>query len=181
MRALAVVVDAPFFDFDASTSERRETRLRKTLVAEVAIERLDVGILSRLPGLDEIQLHAVRVRPLLERYRNEFRPVIDAKALRKSVKPNQFIEDSDDAGRGQRRVDLDREALARKGINDIEHADLAAISQVVVNEVHRPTLVRARHESGRHGTDRAKFPTVATLHGQAGCAIDAVYTLAFTS
>ena len=82
MRALAVVVDPRFLDFDACARERREARLREALVTEVAIERCDMGILRRLTGLNEIEFHTVRVGPFFERCGNEFRSVIDAQTLR---------------------------------------------------------------------------------------------------
>ena len=51
MRTFAVVVDPPFFDFDARASERRKTRLREALVAEVAVERFDMCVLGWLTRL----------------------------------------------------------------------------------------------------------------------------------
>ena len=57
MWTLAVVVDPPLLDLDARTSERRETRLGKALIAEEAIEGLDMRVLGRFAGLNEIECY----------------------------------------------------------------------------------------------------------------------------
>ena len=42
----------------------------QALVAEAAIERLNEGIFHRFSGLNEIELHATLIRPVLERARD---------------------------------------------------------------------------------------------------------------
>ena len=60
VRAVAVVVDAPELCLDASARDGGPVRLREALVAEVAVEALDVSILRGLAGLDEVQRDACR-------------------------------------------------------------------------------------------------------------------------
>ena len=49
----------------------------QTLITQPTVERLDVRVLGRLAGSDEIQFHAPQVAPLVERLGREFRSVID--------------------------------------------------------------------------------------------------------
>jgi len=57
VRSLLVVVLPPLFDLDDRVV--REPVLVQALVAERAIEALTEAVLHRLPGIDEVELHAV--------------------------------------------------------------------------------------------------------------------------
>src|SRR5215472_14484425 len=85
VRALAVVLDAPELDLCPGAVERWEVRLGEALVAEAPVEALDVTVLRRLAGLDEVDLHAVLERPAVQRGRDEFGTVVDAKCLGHAV------------------------------------------------------------------------------------------------
>ena len=65
----------------------------------------------------------------------------------------------------QRAIDVDRDALARKVVHDIERAKAAAIGERIDHEIHRPALARTVWQCERHtlGT-REMFPrTTADL------------------
>ena len=53
MRALGVVLDAPRFDEPAGMAYGQEPMLVQTLIAELAVETFDLGILIRLPRSNE--------------------------------------------------------------------------------------------------------------------------------
>ena len=59
-----------------------EPVLVQALVAELAVEALDVGVLRRLAGLDQAQLDAALVGPLVERPARELRPLVGPDRLR---------------------------------------------------------------------------------------------------
>src|SRR5262249_6105159 len=86
-------------------------------------------------------------------------------------------EHADGAARWQRRVDLDGEALARERIDDVERAQTATVAEVVVDEVHRPALVRARHFDGRRRPRLARLATPSPPNGEPGGPVDAVDAL----
>lgn len=62
---------------------------------------------------------------------------------------NDPIEQSDHPFRGQREIDLDTQSFAVIVVDHVEQTDAAAISQVVVHEVHRPGLVDLRGHGQR--------------------------------
>ena len=62
-----IVVHAPGLDDLARVSQAEEPVLVQALVAEPAIETLDVGILIRLARVDEVQPNAAGVDPRIER------------------------------------------------------------------------------------------------------------------
>src|SRR5712664_2752527 len=76
VRPNRIVVQAPGFDDLARLSQAEEPVLVETLVAEPAVEALDVGILVWLAGLDEVQPDALRVGPRIERAAGELGPIV---------------------------------------------------------------------------------------------------------
>lgn len=59
------------------------------------------------------------------------------------VAPHELVENGKDATRWQRGVHRDGEALARECVDDVEGAELAPVAEIVVDEIHRPALVRS--------------------------------------
>ena len=51
----------------------------QTLIPHPSVEALDVAVLNRLAWLDEVDLHAVRCRPLIESFADQFQSVVDRK------------------------------------------------------------------------------------------------------
>ena len=73
---MRIVVDPPGFDLGARILDRKELRDVQALVAQPAVERLYVPVLSRLSRMDEVELYPALIRPLLERLRGELGAVI---------------------------------------------------------------------------------------------------------
>jgi len=63
VRPRAVEVDPPRLDLRPRILQVGEPVLVEALVTQLAFEALDVGVLDRLPGPDELQLDPALVRP----------------------------------------------------------------------------------------------------------------------
>src|SRR5262245_11447708 len=63
---MLVVVEAPGFDLLPGILERDELMHVQALVAQAAVERLDVRVLHGVAGMDEGERHAAAIRPVLE-------------------------------------------------------------------------------------------------------------------
>jgi hypothetical protein len=73
-----IVVYAPALDDLARVRQAEEPVFVQALVAEAAVEALDVGILVRLARVNEVQSDALRVRPGIEGSPDELRPIVPA-------------------------------------------------------------------------------------------------------
>ena len=81
VRPFPIVFDSPLFDFAARIVERDEDVFVETLLPQPAVEALDEGVLNRLARLDELQLHAAFVGPLIEYAASKFRAIIRGEAV----------------------------------------------------------------------------------------------------
>ena len=79
-----------------------------------------------LPGIDEAQPHAAFDRPLIERPAGQLRAVVQDELGGPSALRRQPLQDGNDAGAGQRDVDLDRQRLAGEEIEHAQQPDTAA-------------------------------------------------------
>jgi hypothetical protein len=50
----------------------------QALVTQPTVERLDVCVLGRLAGPDEVELYAPQLTPLVQHFGREFRSVVDS-------------------------------------------------------------------------------------------------------
>src|SRR5690242_11085644 len=82
MRAHRIVVRAPRFDSFACIVQADERLLVQTLLAQSAVEALDVRVFHRLTRTDELQSDAMFVRPCVERLADELRTVINLNRTR---------------------------------------------------------------------------------------------------
>ncbi len=78
VRAETIVVEAPRLDGVPGLGQAKESVFVEALVAEPSVEALDVGILVRLAGLDEVQLNALGIRPTVERAPDKLEAVVPA-------------------------------------------------------------------------------------------------------
>src|SRR5690349_6869086 len=82
VRADLVEVDTPARDLLSGLCQRLEPVLVQALVAELAIEALDVGVLRRLARLVQDVLDALGPCPRQEGSAGELRPLVGADGLR---------------------------------------------------------------------------------------------------
>ena len=112
-----VVVPPPLLNLEAGIDEIQKPVCGETLVAKAAVKALDVGILNGFAWTDERELHAVPIRPDVERPRNELGPVIDDQGAWEPALGRQRIERRNHAGCRQRSVRIDARAFARELID----------------------------------------------------------------
>ena len=62
---MAIVVDPPSFGLGARVLDRQELRNVQTLIAQSPVEGFYVPVLRGVPGMDEVELRATVIRPLL--------------------------------------------------------------------------------------------------------------------
>src|SRR5918998_6039514 len=120
-----------------------------SILAEAAVEALDRGILHRLAGIDEEQLHAVLMGPAVEITTAEFGPVVHDQHVRVAAVAGDVLEHRHHPLAGQREVDQDGRALARAVVLEVSGTEPAAVGQAILGEVQGPALV---------GGDRAPMP-----------------------
>src|ERR1700687_2331904 len=117
VRPNRIVVQAPGFDDLARLSQAEEPGLIETLVAEPAVEALDVGILVWLAGLDEVQPDALRVGPRIERSADGLGSLCRDEHRRLPAGLDQALEHFDDPATADRGIHFDRQAGPREVIH----------------------------------------------------------------
>jgi hypothetical protein len=85
VRTLGVVFDAPGLDDPSGLSHRDQPVFVQTLVAELAVEALDVCVLIGPAGPDERQLHAALVSAGIEHLAFELWSMIHGDRLRQAA------------------------------------------------------------------------------------------------
>src|SRR6056297_1412283 len=138
----------------------------QAVVPELAVEAFDEGILGRFARLDQVQLDATVSRPEELRLAGELRTVVADEHRRQRTPVGQLVELAGQALAGDREVD------------DVQHAQAPPVSQLIADEVHRPSLVGPvgyGHRDSR--PDQLLAPLGANL--QALLAVEAIGALGF--
>src|SRR5262245_22115963 len=91
-----IVVHAPGLDDLTRVRQAAEPVLVQALVTESAVETLDVGILIRLAGFDEVQPDAVGVGPCIQRSADELGSIVRDQDCRCPPRLDEALEDLDD-------------------------------------------------------------------------------------
>ena len=118
----------------------------KPVIANRPVIALDVGVLLRLARLDEVDTDAAFCCPRQGHGADVFRAVVAPDRNWLSAPFNDPVERAYHAFGRQREVDLDSQTFAVEVVDHIEQTDPAPIGELVVHEVHRPTLIdRGRH------------------------------------
>src|SRR5690348_11619892 len=99
--------------------------LVQTLVAELAVEALDVRVLHGLARSDEREANPASVRPRVEHLAFELRPVVDGDRSRQPAAISKALEQGRDTSSCDRGVDLDDQTLAAVVVDDRETPQLA--------------------------------------------------------
>lgn len=82
MRPLLVVVSTPFLHLRARIVKRQEPAGVQALAAQLAVKRLDEGIVRRLSGSAEVERHVIGIGPEVEIAGNELRSLDNPDDLR---------------------------------------------------------------------------------------------------
>ena len=108
MRPDRVVVLPPRLDEAPRLVKGSKPMFVQAFIAQSTVEALDVGVLHRLARLDEVQLDATAVRPGIQGAARKLWAIIDGEGLGQPVGLGQAVQNLDDLGAGQRRVDCNR-------------------------------------------------------------------------
>ena len=127
MRPDGVVVDAPRLDDPPDLGEGGEDALVQALVAQLAVEAFDEGVLHRLARRDVVSLDALPGRPA----QHGLAIAVTHSRSRIILSP------------GRQKVRHRRQAPAVEVVDYVEEAKPPAVGKLVADEVERPTLVRA--------------------------------------
>jgi hypothetical protein len=141
MRANRVVVGAPCFDAFACVIKTGERMLIQTFFAQSPIEAFDVRVFDGLARPDELQPHAVFVRPGIERLADEFRSVVDLYQLWPSPVLAQLFKHACNSGAGEREIHFDARAFTIPCVDNGQHPYAPAIDERIGHKVHCPALV----------------------------------------
>jgi len=116
----------------------------QALAAEASVERLYEGVVGRLPWPREVERDALGIGPQVEIAADELGALVDPDRLRiAQFRADPFQRGDDVLGPiAEARIDCWREA--REGVDHRQNPDLAARGELVVDEVHRPDIVRLR-------------------------------------
>ena len=147
MRALLIVVSAPILQFFPGVFKAHEPVSVQALGPEPAIERFDKRIVRWLSRPGEVQRHAVGIGPEVEIARDELRSLVDTDRPRDSRPVSRPAQPSATTSSARQ---LNRRSLTgaqrERRVDHRQHPDLPAHRQLIVDEAHRPGLVRL------HGT-----------------------------
>lgn len=81
MRTVGVVGPAPAFDLELSVLQGKEVVLVEALDPESPVEALDVGVLHRLPRLNELAFDTAIGRPGIKRLTPKLAAIVERAAL----------------------------------------------------------------------------------------------------
>ena len=176
-----VVVPTPILHFLLSVCKAQEPVSIEALRPEAPIECFDERIVGRFSRPREVERNAALIGPQAEITRDELSALIDPDRRREShfiADPFQYIHD---VGAAEGEPWLQRRREAGEDVDDREDPKLAAGRQLIVDEVHRPGLVRSRRRSTvipQLGLDPTLRRFVAQLEAQfavdAACLVLAV-------
>lgn len=141
MLALRVVIYLPVFDDLEGLADASEPMLIQAFLSVPAIETLNVGVLGRLAGVDEIQLDAVIIDSSIQRPPAQFRAVINDQDIGVTRFTSRVLNHCDHPLSRQREIQLDRRALPSAVVLEVGGPELAAIGQRVAGEIERPALI----------------------------------------
>ena len=142
MRPGGVVVLPPLLDDLSGLIQGGEHLGVQALLAAAAVEALDVAVVRRLAGPDELQLHARGLGPAVQGLAGELRAVVRADDSRAFALGSQPLQHPGHALAGQRVVRFQAGTAAVPQVHDRQHPEPPAILQAVAHEVHGPLLVR---------------------------------------
>ncbi len=92
VRPFFIVFPPPRLHHKLRFLQRHKPVFVETFIPKLAVETLDERILYWLPGLNEVQMHAMLRRPGIECHSREFRPVIQDQRLRQRASQKHPIQ-----------------------------------------------------------------------------------------
>jgi hypothetical protein len=145
---LGIVILLPRLNDLACVRATEEPVPIETLVAELAVETLQLAVLRRLAGLNEVKGDVLGVRPGVEDLTGAFRPLIDCDLLGSTRARQQLVEHAHHPRPGQGgRLDLDGQTLPRRRVQDIACAEASSLDQHIL-QASNPSPMPPRASRG---------------------------------
>jgi len=115
----------------------------QTFGSEFAVERLDEGVVSGLARSGEVERDAALISLEVEVAGDKLCALIDPDCFRETNLPADLFEYLNNIRAAKVEPSFDRRREARERVNDRKHPQLAPSGKLIMNEVHRPGLVRS--------------------------------------
>jgi hypothetical protein len=116
--------------------------LVEPLMPDGSVVTLDVGVLLRLAGLDMLDGNPMFIGPFRQLVTDVFGAIVDPNGAGLTAPFDDPIKASDHTLGGQRKVDLDAEALTVKIIQDVQQPKGTTIAEPVGHKIHLPGYIR---------------------------------------
>src|SRR5262249_55163766 len=94
MGPLGIVVLLAGLNDGSRMGETTEPMQIQAFITELAVEALDVGVLRRLAGCDEIEGNAMRIRPGVQRLAGKLRPIVNGDPLGRAVPADELVKEA---------------------------------------------------------------------------------------
>lgn len=104
MRSESVIVLAPGFKLLPGVGQIEEQVRIQTFVAQAAVEALDKAVFRRPAWPDEVELHAILIRPNVHHPAAKLGAVVDRDRDRQAAARGQDVEAGDDLLPSQRQI-----------------------------------------------------------------------------
>jgi hypothetical protein len=140
MRSFVIVLLLPALDSGSGLRQTGKPMQIETHIAELPVEALQVTVLRRLARLDEVQGDAMRIRPRVQEMPRKLGAIVDGDLLWHAMGCDQLVEDADNSLAWQGRIDLNRQAFPRHGVEHVLRTETASVGERIQHEVHGPGL-----------------------------------------
>src|SRR5262245_51925503 len=146
----------------------------KALVAELAVETLDIGVLRRFARGDQLQVDAFAIGPAIHRAASELRSLIGTNGLRQSAKLCDAIQHARHVLAGDPEVHCNVQALSGEVIDDGQTLDATAAGERVHHEIDAPDLVGPPRQIERLAVSGDQLAPPALANAQLRLAVEPV-------
>ena len=137
-----IVVPKPILHLRSGIVKAHEPMRVQAFAAELAVERLDEGIVCRLSGSREVEGDTVRVGPEIEIAGDELAALVDANGLGVTDLSADPFQSPHDVFGTIAEPGINNRRELREDVDHGENPDLLAHRQLIMHEVHGPGLVR---------------------------------------
>lgn len=177
VRPNLVVVPTPCGNLGACLAQALEPVLIEALVAELAVEALDVAVLHGTPWLDENVADMVLLGPGDEGPAGELRAVIGSDRGRVAPESRCLVQQPGDVQTADAVVHCNLHAFVAEVVGHGQALDAPPVGQAVADEVHAPHLVDALGDVQGRALHHRALGLLALANRQIGRAVEPVHPL----
>ena len=129
------------FDQESGLGEGCKPMLVKAVVAESAIEAFNKSVLHGLSRLDVMKVYSCRLSPVVMCFAVQIRAIVNIVYIWMVRGQSELLKHINDGGTTDGGIDMDRQALTGKVIDDRQTTETTSTGELIVDEIHRPALV----------------------------------------